>query len=198
MFIRRWIQWCYDYMIYLAGKPKAMYFLFVFAFIESSFFPIPPYAMVIPMTLAHPKKAWKIATVALIASVSGGFLGYAIGMFGYDHIAKPLLTFYGYMPQFEALKKCYNDWGAWIIIFSAVTPFPYKLITIASGVMGLNIWVFSLASLTARGLRFYVIAWLLYKYGAPIEVFIEKHLGKLTLLFLILLVGGFFMLRLLG
>lgn len=181
----------YDYMLNLASRPNAMYFLFAVAFIESSFFPIPPDVMLIPMVLAAPSKAWRIATVATIASVLGGAFGYAIGVFFFDLIARPILTFYGYMHQFDVFKDYYHEWGAWIVFGAGITPFPYKVITIASGVVHLDFVVFILASVVARGMRFYLVAWLLKKFGEPMKEYIEKNLGMLSVLFLALLVGGF-------
>lgn len=186
----------YDYMINLASSPHAMYFLFAVAFIESSFFPIPPDIMLIPMVLAMPSKAWRIAGVATAASVLGGFLGYAIGVFFFDLIARPILDFYGYMHQFDVFKDYYHEWGAWIVFGAGVTPFPYKVITIASGVVHLDLAVFALASVAARGLRFYLVAWLLKKYGEPMKEFIEKNLGMLSIIFLLLLLGGFVCIKL--
>ncbi|MBO5442796.1 MAG: DedA family protein [Alphaproteobacteria bacterium] len=191
------IQACYDYMLKLAGNDNAVYYLAVVSFIESSFFPIPPDIMLIPMVLAMPRKAYRIAAVATAASVIGGYFGYLIGVYAFDLIAKPLLTFYGYMQQFDVFKGYYHKWGAWIVFGAGITPFPYKVITIASGVVHLNIWVFGLASIVARGIRFYLIAWLLKKYGAPMKIFIDKHLGKLSILFLLLLIGGFACIKLL-
>lgn len=181
----------YDYMINLASRPNAMYFLFAVAFIESSFFPIPPDVMLIPMVLATPAKAWRIATVATIASVLGGAFGYAIGVFFFDLIARPILTFYGYMHQFDVFKDYYHEWGAWIVFGAGITPFPYKVVTIASGVVHLDFVVFMLASVVARGMRFYLVAWLLKKFGEPMKEYIEKNLGMLSILFLLLLLGGF-------
>lgn len=181
----------YDYMINLASRPNAMYFLFAVAFIESSFFPIPPDVMLIPMVLATPSKAWRIATVATIASVLGGAFGYAIGVFFFDLIARPILTFYGYMHQFDVFKEYYHEWGAWIVFGAGITPFPYKIITIASGVVHLDFVVFMLASVVARGFRFYLVAWLLKKFGEPMKDYIEKNLGMLSILFMALLIGGF-------
>ena len=178
-------------MIDLASRETALYWLFVVAFIESSFFPIPPDIMLIPMVLATPKKAWKIAGVTTIASVLGGYFGYVIGVYFFDLIAKPLLSFYGYLQQFETFKSYYHEWGAWIVFGAGITPFPYKVVTIASGVVGLNIWVFGIASVIARGMRFFLVAWLLKKYGHSMKVFIEKNLGMLSVVFLILLLGGF-------
>lgn len=181
----------YDYMLNLASRPNAMYFLFAVAFIESSFFPIPPDVMLIPMVLAAPSKAWRIATVATIASVLGGAFGYAIGVFFFDLIARPILTFYGYMHQFDVFKDYYHEWGAWIVFGAGITPFPYKVVTIASGVVHLDFVVFTLASVVARGMRFYLVAWLLKKFGEPMKEYIEKNLGMLSILFLLLLLGGF-------
>lgn len=181
----------YDYMLNLASRRNAMYFLFAVAFIESSFFPIPPDVMLIPMVLAAPTKAWRIAGIATIASVLGGAFGYAIGVFFFDLIARPILTFYGYMHQFDVFKDYYHEWCAWIVFGAGITPFPYKVITIASGVVHLDFAVFMLASVVARGMRFYLVAWLLKKYGEPMKDYIEKNLGMLSVLFLLLLLGGF-------
>lgn len=181
----------YDYMLNLASRRNAMYFLFAVAFIESSFFPIPPDVMLIPMVLAAPAKAWRIAGIATAASVLGGAFGYAIGVFFFDLIARPILTFYGYMHQFDVFKDYYHEWGVWIVFGAGITPFPYKVITIASGVVHLDFAVFMLASVVARGMRFYLVAWLLKKYGEPMKDYIEKNLGMLSVLFLLLLLGGF-------
>ena len=194
-FFRGMVQACYDWMLRMAASPYSMWFLALVAFAESSFFPIPPDIMLIPMVLAMPDKAWKIAGVTMVSSVIGGYFGYAIGVFGYELIAKPILSFYGYMNQFEVFKGYYHDWGAWIVFGAGITPFPYKVITIASGAVGLNLWVFGIASVLARGMRFYLVAWLLKKYGEPMKIFIEKHLGKLSVLFLILLIGGFYSIK---
>ena len=187
-YFRGMVQSVYDWMLRMAESPYAMYFLAMVAFIESSFFPI-------PMVLAMPDKAWKIASIATVASVLGGCFGYGIGVFGYELIAKPILEFYGYMHQFDVFQSYYHEWGAWIVFGAGITPFPYKVITIASGAVGLNLWVFGIASVLARGMRFYLVAWLLKKYGEPMKIFIEKHLGKLSVLFLILLIGGFYSIK---
>lgn len=187
----RFTSACYDSMINLAKRPTALYWLFAISFIESSFFPIPPDIMLIPMVLATPKQAWKIAGVATVGSVIGGFFGYWIGIYAFDLIARPILNFYGYMHQFDVFKGYYHEWGAWIVFGAGITPFPYKVITIASGAVDLNIGVFGMASVLARGMRFYLVAWLLKKYGHSMKVFIEKNLGMLSILFLLLLIGGF-------
>lgn len=190
-YFHRFVRACYDWMIAMASNEHAMYFLAAIAFIESSFFPIPPDIMLIPMVLAAPQKAWRIAGVATVASVVGGYFGYAIGVFGYEVIAKPILNFYGYMQQFETFQGYYHEWGAWIVFGAGVTPFPYKVVTIASGVVHLDLLVFGIASVISRGIRFYLVAWLLKKYGEPMREFIDKNLGMLSILFMLLLVGGF-------
>jgi len=193
--MNRFVHCIYDKILELSARPTAMFWLFVVAFAESSFFPIPPDIMIIPMVLAMPQKAWKIAGVSLVASVVGGYFGYAIGMFGYEMIAKPLIAFYGYTQAFEEFSHYYHEWGAGIVFIAGLTPFPYKVITITSGVLGLNLWVFGMASVLSRGIRFYFIAFLLKKYGAPMKEFIEKNLGKLTIAFVVLLFGGFYLIK---
>ncbi len=187
----------YDYMLQLAANKNALFFLFVVAFAESSFFPIPPDIMLIPMVLAAPAKAYRIALVATLASVIGGYFGYFIGVYGYDLIARPILSFYGYTQQFEVFKGYYHQWGAWIVFGAGLTPFPYKVVTIASGAVHLDLAVFTVASVLSRGGRFFLVAWLLKKYGAPMKMFIERHLGKLSVLFVVLLLGGFALIKLL-
>lgn len=181
----------YNFTLNLASKENALLWLFVVSFIESSFFPIPPDIMIIPMVLAAPKHAYKIAAIATIASVLGGFFGYGIGLYGFELIAKPLLEFYGYMAQFVKFENYYHEYGAWIVFGAGITPFPYKIITIASGAVHLNIVIFTIASVLARGVRFYLIAWLLKRFGTPMKFFIEKNLNLLSILFLLLLIGGF-------
>ena len=187
----------YDHTLNLASRKNALTWLFVISFIESSFFPIPPDIMIIPMVLATPKEAYKIAGVATVASVLGGYFGYFIGVYGFELIARPLLEFYGYMKQFGEFENYYHEYGAWIVFGAGITPFPYKIITIASGVVRLDLVVFTIASVIARGMRFYFIAWLLKRFGDPMKVFIEKNLNLLSILFLLLLIGGFAAVKLL-
>ena len=187
----------YDYTLNLAARQNALTWLFIIAFIESSFFPIPPDIMIIPMVLATPKDAYKIAGVATLASVLGGWFGYFIGVYGFELIARPLLEFYGYMQQFGEFENYYHEYGAWIVFGAGLTPFPYKIVTIASGVVRLDMVVFTIASIIARGMRFYFIAWLLKRYGDPMKVFIEKNLNLLSVLFMLVLIGGFAAIKLL-
>ena len=195
--IQKLIHRTYDTMLSLSAKDRAMLFLFLVAFAESSFFPIPPDVMIIPMVLATPQKAWRIAGLATFASVIGGYFGYIIGSCFFDLIAKPLLEMYNALDQFKEFENYYHLYGAWIVFGAGITPFPYKIITIASGVVHLDLFIFTIASILARGIRFFLVAWLLKKYGAPMKVFIEKNLGWLSVLFLILLIGSFALIKLL-
>ena len=185
----------YERTMELAAHRNAPWALAAVAFIESSVFPIPPDVMLIPMVLAERRKAWLYAAIATIASVLGGIIGYLIGYFLFETIGQPILNFYGYGHAFEDFAKRYNDYGAWIVFIAGVTPFPYKVITIASGVTQLNFFVFMIASVAARGLRFFVVCGLLYWFGPPIKTFIDKYLGLLSILFVVLLIGGFVMIK---
>ncbi len=192
------IRRLYDWTLTLAARRDAMTMLAIIAFIESSVFPIPPDVMLLPMVLAAREKAWRIATVATLASVAGGIAGYAIGYLGFETVGKPLLSFYGYGDNFTAFQELYAEWGAWIVFGAGLTPFPFKVITIASGALALNPVVFVLAALAARGLRFYVEAALLWKFGPPIKDFVEKRLEIVATVAFLLLVGGFAAVALVG
>jgi membrane protein YqaA with SNARE-associated domain len=185
----------YDWTMAQAERPHAVWWLAGVSFVESSVFPVPPDVLLVPMVLARRDAAWRLALVCTLSSVLGGFLGYAIGALLFDAVAQPLLAFYGYGAQFAAFQDRYNDWGAWIVFGAGVTPFPYKVITIASGVTHLDIAVFAVASVLARGLRFFLVAGLLWKFGPPIRGALEAHLGKITALFFVLLLAGFLVVK---
>jgi len=180
----------------LAGKRHAIWALAGVSFAESSFFPIPPDVLLIPMVLANRRRAWHIAGVCTLASALGGLLGYAIGLWLFDAVGQPLLEFYGSEEKFSQFQRYYNEWGGWIVGAGGFTPLPYKVITIASGVTRLDIGIFILASVLARGLRFYIVAALLWRFGEPVREFVERHLGKMALLFFVLLVGAFVLVKL--
>ncbi len=186
----------YDWYMRLMRGPYAVWTLYGIAFIESSFFPIPPDLFLIPLILARRSQAFKIALGATIASVLGGLLGYGIGIFLYDSIGVHILNVYNYTAPFERFCAAYNKYGVWIAFGGAITPFPYKIITIASGVTQLDLSVFILSSVFGRGLRFFLIAWLLWKWGEPMKLWIEKNLGWLSVAFFALLIGGFLVLKL--
>ncbi len=185
----------YDWVMGLAARKDAIWVLAAIAFIESSVFPIPPDVLLIPMVLAARDRAWRYAAVCTIASVLGGMLGYAIGMFLFESAGQPLLEFYGYAAKFDEFRGRYNEWGAWIVFIAGLTPFPYKVITIASGVAELDLAVFTVASVLARGLRFFIVAALLWWLGPAVREFIEKRLGLMTIVFCVLLLGGFIVAR---
>lgn len=189
------IKRLYAWTLGLAQSRHAYRALGLVAFAESSVFPIPPDVLMIPMIIARPIRAFAIAGIALAGSVLGALLGYYIGWGLFESVGRPVLEFYGKGDHFEAFRTRYNDWGAWAVLIAGVTPFPFKVITILSGSTELSLPVFILASILARGLRFFLVAMLLWKFGAPIRDFIEQ---RLTLVFsggLVLLVGGFALVR---
>jgi membrane protein YqaA with SNARE-associated domain len=184
--LRRLYDWC----IAAADKPYATWLLGIVAFVESSFFPVPPDAMLIPMSLARPDKAWFYATVCTLTSVAGGVLGYFIGAVLYDSLGLWLMKVYGLTGKVEAFREAYAQWGSWIILIKGVTPIPYKLVTIASGFAGYNIVMFVLLSFVARGMRFYLVAFLLNRYGAQARAIIEERLGFWVTVGAVVLVAG--------
>jgi membrane protein YqaA with SNARE-associated domain len=185
--LRRLYDWCID----AAGKPHAAWILGCVSFAESSFFPVPPDAMLIPMAFARPDRAFFFATVCTIASVAGGILGYFIGAELYATLGHWLISLYGYGDKVEAFRDAYAHYGAWIILLKGLTPIPYKIVTITSGFAGFNIGLFIVLSIITRGVRFYLLAFLLNRYGDRARQIIEKRLGLWTAIFLIFLVLGF-------
>ena len=181
----------YDWCIGAAHKPYALWIMAAVAFAESSFFPVPPDVMLIPMSLARPARAWLYASVCTAASVVGGVLGYAIGALLYDSLGQWLMNLYGLGDKVEAFRAGYAEYGAWIILLKGLTPIPYKLVTITSGFANYNIWLFVILSVIARGGRFFVVAILLNRYGEWIRVRIERHLGLWVSLGAGVLVAGF-------
>jgi len=182
----------YDWCIAAAHRPYALWLMGFVSFVESSFFPVPPDVMLIPMSLAQPKRAWTYATVCTLTSVAGGVLGYAIGALLYDSVGHWLISLYGYGDKVEAFREAYARWGTLIILIKGVTPIPYKIVTITSGFAGYNIWLFVAFSFVARGMRFYLVAFLLSRYGEIAREIIEKRLAFwFTLGVVVLLVGIF-------
>lgn len=181
----------YDWMMGMAGSPRAPWALAVVSFIESSFFPIPPDVMLIPMVLSNRQKAWWYATVATIASVLGGLLGYAIGYFFYEAIGMPILKFYGREHALDTFITFVHEYGVEAVIIKGMTPIPFKVVTIAAGVAKMDLLAFIGASIIARAMRFYLVAALLYFFGQPIREFIERRLTLVTTVFVVVLVSGF-------
>ena len=186
----------YDMVIQLAAHPKAAWALAIVSFSESSFFPIPPDVMLIPMALAERAKAWFYAALCTVASVLGGIAGYFIGYALFDAVGEPILNFYDPdRTAWNTFKALYEEWGFWIVFAAGFSPLPYQIFTIASGIVALNFPVFVIASAISRGARFFLVCGLLYWFGPPIRTFIEKYLGLLTILFVVSLVGGFVALK---
>jgi membrane protein YqaA with SNARE-associated domain len=181
----------YDKVIALSESRHALTTLAAVSFAESSFFPIPPDVVLVPMALAQPQKARLYALVCTIASVLGGLVGYAIGALLFDTVGKWLISAYGYGEGIDAFRAAYAKWGAWIILIKGMTPIPYKIVTIASGFAGYNLLAFFVLSIITRGARFFIEAELLRYYGEPIRDFVEKRLTLVTTGFLAAIVGGF-------
>jgi len=181
----------------LAASPRAPWWLAAIAFAESSFFPIPPDALLIPMALARPDRAWRFAAICTVASVIGGALGYLIGFAVFDRLARPLIDFYGYGDRFAAFQDLYARYGLWVILIKGLTPIPYKIVTIASGAAKFNFVMFMAASAVTRGARFFLVAALLRAFGAPVRDFIERRLTLVTSMLAAGIVAGFLVLRVL-
>ncbi|MBK4718420.1 DedA family protein [Azospirillum sp. YIM DDC1] len=186
----------YDWTMAKAASKNATTWLAGVSFAESSFFPIPPDILMVPMVLANRQAAWRIATICTLASVVGGIAGYMIGYFLYEAIGKAVIDFYHLEAQFETLRHTFVEYGAEILIIKGMTPIPYKLLTITAGVAKLNIWVFIGASILSRAIRFYMVAALLYWFGEPVRAFIEKRLTLVTTAFAVALIGGFLAIKL--
>jgi membrane protein YqaA with SNARE-associated domain len=184
--LRRLYDWC----ITAAGKPHATWIMGVVSFVESSFFPVPPDAMLIPMALSRPDRAYFYASICTLTSVAGGLLGYAIGAFLYDSLGLWLMTLYGYGGKIEAFREAYAQWGTWIILLKGLTPIPYKIVTIASGFAAYPVIPFVLLSIIARGMRFYLVAFLLNRYGPRARAIIEERLGFWVTISALVLVAG--------
>lgn len=185
----------YDWTIAHAQRPNAVWALAAISFVESSFFPIPPDLLLIPMILAAPYRAWRLAAVCTVASVLGGYLGYAIGFFFFETLGQRILDFYDARDKYDAVRRTFDEWGVWFIVIKGMTPIPYKFVTIFSGVVQFDLLQFTLASLVSRAMRFFLVAALLWRFGEPIRAFIEKRLTLVTTLFVVVLIGGFFVVR---
>lgn len=180
----------YNWTLEKSAHPRALWVLIAVSFLESSIFPIPPDVLLVPMILAVREKAWLYAGVATVASVAGGILGYTIGQIGYDTVGRMLLEYYSAANDFVYYQEIFNEFGGWIVFAAGLTPFPYKVITIASGVAEMDFAHFVLASIAGRGLRFFLLAVMLYEAGRPIEVFIDKYFGLLSTFAIIVLIGS--------
>ena len=179
----------------LAASPHAAWWLASVAFAESSFFPIPPDALLVPMALARPRMAWRFAAICTVASVAGGALGYAIGLTVFDQLARPILNLYGYGSAYAAFQAKFQEYGLWIILVKGLTPIPYKIVTIAAGAAKFDFRLFMMASVLTRGARFFLVATLLHFFGDPVRDFIEKRLTLVTSALAAGVAGGFLALK---
>jgi membrane protein YqaA with SNARE-associated domain len=181
----------YNWVIRMAGSKHAEPALFAVSFAESSFFPIPPDVMLAPMCFARPERAWRYAAVCTVGSLLGALLGYAIGFYLFEAVGSQIISFFGYGGKEEELRASYAAAGVWIIFLKGLTPIPFKLVTIVSGAMAFDIWVFLAACLVTRAARFLLVAWLFKTFGPTLAPIIEKRIGLFMLLFVVILIGGF-------
>lgn len=187
----KYLRKLYDWVLAWAEKKHSTYALFILSFIESSFFPIPPDLLLIPMVIAKPKKGLMYASICTIASVIGGVFGYIIGYYLMETLGYIILNFYNAFSYFDSVKALFNEYGIWAVGIAGLTPIPYKVFTIASGVFSFSIFYFVLLSIISRGLRFFILALLLMKFGPKIRIFIEKYFNLLSLVFVVLLILGY-------
>jgi membrane protein YqaA with SNARE-associated domain len=185
----------YARVMALAASPNAAWWLALIAFAESSFFPIPPDALLVPMALARPRSAWRFAAICTVASVTGGALGYLIGFAVFDQVAQPILTLYGYGPAYAAFQAKFQEYGLWIILIKGMTPIPYKIVTIAAGAARFDLALFMMASVLTRGARFFLVATLLHFFGDAVREFIERRLTLVTSALAVGILGGFLALK---
>jgi len=188
----------YDWLMRLAAGKNAGPALAAVSFAESSFFPIPPDVMLVPMVLADRSKAWRFATLATVASVIGGLAGYAIGFYLLETLGKSVIDFYGLTAKFGQAASCFNKYGVEILLIKGMTPIPYKLLTITAGAVKMDLASFIGASVVARAMRFFLVAGLLYFFGEPIRAFIEKRLILVTTITVAMIVAGFVVIKLLA
>ena len=185
------IRRLYEWILALAAKPSAPWALGAVAFAESSFFPVPPDAMLVPMAVSRPDRVWLYATIATVASVLGGLLGYAIGALLFDSVGLWLFNLSGLADKAETFQASYATYGHWVILLKGLTPIPYKLVTITSGFAHYSLFWFVLLSVVTRGARFFLLAWLLGRYGIGIRAVLDRHLNVVAGLFAAVVILGF-------
>lgn len=189
------IRRLYEWILALAATPSAPWVLGVVAFAESSFFPVPPDAMLVPMAVTRPKKVWLYATIATVASVLGGLLGYAIGALLFDSVGQWLFNLYGLTDKAHTFQESYAKYGHWVILLKGLTPIPYKLVTITSGFAHYDLFWFVVLSLITRGARFFLLAGLLGRYGISIRAVLDRHLNVVVAISVAVIILGFFALK---
>lgn len=191
------LQRIYNRCMEWIQTPAGIWVLFFIAVAESSFFPIPPDVFLIALCIAVPKKSFKYATICAAGSVIGGALGYGLGLAFMDTLGHPILDLYGLKEKYHVVQELYRQYDAWAVAAAGFTPLPYKLFTITAGAFKINFPTFMLVSLAARSARFFLVAALIYKFGAPVQYFINKYFNILTIVFLVLLIGGFVLIKIL-
>jgi membrane protein YqaA with SNARE-associated domain len=185
----------YNWILGWGKSPYATYALFVLAFTESSFFPIPPDVLLMALAISMPIKAFRYAFITSVGSVLGGLFGYLIGFYFMDAIGMSVIEFYGLSGKYQYIQALYQQYDAWAVGIAGFTPIPYKVFTITAGAFGIDLKVFVLASIVSRSARFFIIALLIYRYGTPIKGFIDKYLGWLTIAFVVFLILGFVLVK---
>jgi membrane protein YqaA with SNARE-associated domain len=185
----------YDWVLHWANTPYGTPALFVLAVAESSIFPVPPDVLLIALGLSIPKKALRYALIGAIGSVIGGIVGYGIGYFGYETLGKPIIDFYQGQEVMAHIESLYAEYGFVGVLIAAITPIPYKVFTISSGFFRFEFPLFLIASIIGRSFRFFLVAGLIWKFGPPIKSFIDRYFNVLTIVFMILLVGGFLLIK---
>lgn len=189
------IRKLYDWVLHWAETPYGTWALFLLAFAESSFFPMPPDVLLIALAISIPTRAFKYALICTVGSLTGGIVGYGIGLFGYESVGKPIVEFYHGQQLMASIKHRYDLYGFWGVLVAAITPIPYKIFTISSGVFEFDFPQFLFASCIGRSLRFFTVAALIWKFGPPIKVFIDRYFNLLATIFMILLIGGFVLIK---
>lgn len=191
----KFIKKLYDWVLHWAETPYGVPALFVLAFAESSFFPVPPDVLLIALAISIPRKSFKFAVICTAGSILGGMLGYAIGHYGYEAVGKPIVDFYHGQAIMDTIKLQYDKHGFIGILIAAITPIPFKVFTIASGVFEFDFWLFLIGSVIGRSTRFFLVAGLIWKFGPSIKVFIDKYFNLLCWAFMVLLIGGFILIK---
>ncbi len=197
----KYLRQLYDWVLHWADTRYGPAALFLLAFAEASFFPLPPDALLIALVLGSQKKAFRFATNCTVGSLLGAMLGYSIGYFvwwsGPSEFSSIAHFFYNNIPGFDEnlfyeVKSLYDKWNFWIIFTAGFTPIPYKVFTISAGAFQINFGMFLIASVVSRAGRFFLVSFLIWKFGEPIKAFIDKYFNALAILFTVLLIGGFF------
>lgn len=191
----RLLRRTYDWVLHWSTTRYALPALAILSFAESSFFPIPPDVLLIAMVVAVPMKAFRYAAVCSVASVLGGMFGYLLGWQFMEAMGTPIVNFYHLQAQWDKIGGWYEEYNAWAVGAAGFTPLPYKVFTLAAGAFQINFPVFVLASLVSRSARFFIVAGLIWKYGAPIKIFIEKYFNILSIVFIVLLFAGFVLVK---